>query len=584
MSYNILAVNPGHNGSICFLKDGKLDVYIEEERLTRAKYDGNPLRAIQHIINKDHVDLLVLGGTSGQMYPQMTWSGEDPFSALVRKFNPKIKIVAYFDYHHLGHAASAFYNSGFDSAAAIVVDGSGSYLKIEDVENTDGVTNSLEGFETETIFKFCSPASFEVHYQSIGQSVGGNYILNEGRTRVTGTAHITKAYEAVTDYCGFPFIEAGKLMGLASYGGPNENIPDLFYGENSNRNVFVPMYPAGAKINVDAYPQLITEHMKETGARRNDLKQVAKSEKDLKLLQDFAWKIQQDTQKLVGDLIEKAIDLTGETNIVLAGGYGLNCVANYYYKKRFPNINFFVDPVSHDGGTSIGLAKFAWHQYCVENDIEFENEPLKTLYLGIDRNDEINLENCEGFTITNVTVDDVAKLISEQNIVSLFNGAAEAGPRALGNRSILFDPRAVDGKDIVNKVKGREWFRPFAGSMLKEYANEWFDMAGLEESPFMMYAVDVLPHQKDKVPCITHVDGTCRIQTVTQEQNKYYYDLISSFHKLTGVPILFNTSFNLAGEPLVETFEDALRTLKNSKLEYLYVPSKGILLQKNKEE
>ena len=152
----------------------------------------------------------------------------------------------------------------------------------------------------------------------------------------------------------------------------------------------------------------------------------------------------------------------------------------------------------------------------------------------------------------------------------MFQGRAEAGPRALGNRSILYDPTDVNGKDFVNTVKGREWFRPFAGTVLKEHANEWFDLRGMDETPYMMYAVELQSKAIGELPAITHVDGTCRVQTVTEEQNKHYYDLISEFHKLSGVPVLFNTSFNLAGEPLVEDLKDAIHTLRSSKIEYLY--------------
>ena len=143
---------------------------------------------------------------------------------------------------------------------------------------------------------------------------------------------------------------------------------------------------------------------------------------------------------------------------------------------------------------------------------------------------------------------------------------------------MLFDPRVKDGKDIVNRVKKREYFRPFAGTVLLEHARDWFDMDRLEESPFMMYAVDVLPEKRDLIPSIVHVDGTCRIQTVTREQNKHYYDLISEFYKLTGVPILFNTSFNLAGDTMVDTIEDGLWTLRNSEIEYMYLPELNSLI------
>tara|TARA_B100000214_G_scaffold336859_1_gene281063 strand:- start:39 stop:560 length:522 start_codon:yes stop_codon:yes gene_type:complete len=164
---------------------------------------------------------------------------------------------------------------------------------------------------------------------------------------------------------------------------------------------------------------------------------------------------------------------------------------------------------------------------------------------------------------------DVVKNIIEGKIVAIFQGGSEWGPRALGNRSILFDPRNPDAKDIVNKVKKREWYRPFAGTILLEHANDYFEMLTIKETPYMSYAIPAKQKAKDEVPGIIHVDGTCRIQTVTREQNKHYYDLIEEFYKQTGVPILFNTSFNLAGEPLVETLEDAMDTVKRSAIDLL---------------
>jgi carbamoyltransferase len=143
----------------------------------------------------------------------------------------------------------------------------------------------------------------------------------------------------------------------------------------------------------------------------------------------------------------------------------------------------------------------------------------------------------------------------------------------------LFNPTYEDGKDFVNEVKHREYFRPFAGTIMQEHVHEWFDLRGMEDSPYMMYAVNCQPGVEEKIPSIIHIDGTCRIQTVTEEQNKHYYDLIKTFHSKTGVPILFNTSFNLGGEPLVETLEDALWTLQQSDMEYLYLPEYGKLLK-----
>lgn len=163
-------------------------------------------------------------------------------------------------------------------------------------------------------------------------------------------------------------------------------------------------------------------------------------------------------------------------------------------------------------------------------------------------------------------------IIDEQQIVGIFQGTGEWGPRALGNRSILFDPTNLEAKQIVNNVKKREYYRPFAGSVMLEHAHDWFEMLQLKESPWMSFAIKAKDIAYEKVPTLVHADGTCRIQTVTEEQNKNYYNLIKGFYERTGVPIIFNTSFNLGGEALVETIEDAIDTCNRSEINYLYVP------------
>ena len=167
---------------------------------------------------------------------------------------------------------------------------------------------------------------------------------------------------------------------------------------------------------------------------------------------------------------------------------------------------------------------------------------------------------------------EAVKQILNQQIVAIFQNSSEYGPRGLGNRSLLFDPRNKNGKDIVNKIKKREWFRHFAGTVLLENAHDWFDMGTIKESPYMSYAIPVKEEKKSIIPAITHVDGTCRVQTVTKEQNKKFYEIIKLFYEKTNVPILFNTSFNLAGETLVETKEDAINSLNTSDINYLYIP------------
>lgn len=561
--YTVLAINPGHNGSAALVVNGKLEFYVEEERLTRQKYDGNPFRAMLQVLINFTIDELVIGGTTSEL-AGLPWTGEDAYTALVRKFNPNVKVTRMGHLHHLGHAASAFYNSGFDTAAAVIIDGAGSVHREQVSENGPTVA----GFETETIYQCSYPNEFNAVFKRYSDGANGMYYDN-GIQEFDSSVTITKAYEAVTEYLGFGFIEAGKTMGLAPYGQEDPMIPPLFVNDKGNRNLLLPMFPAGAFIDDNRFPYL--KRFADQRTWHNDQTLIRPQDKNL------AFKVQQETEALVAKLVQKALDITGETNVVISGGFGLNCVNNFKLVKQFPNVKFFIDPVAHDGGTSIGLAQHAWY----EHSKEMTKQPMKSLYLSFPPGYEhLDLVK-DTTTVTDCTYEQVAELIDQGNIVALFQGASEAGPRALGNRSILFDPRNPDGKDIVNRVKRREWFRPFAGSVMEEHAKDWFDMAGLESSPHMMYAIDVNPSKTDVIPAVVHVDGTCRVQTVNKEQNEHYYNLIDAFFQRTGVPLLFNTSFNLAGQPLVETLFDALVTVVNSEIKYLYLPELGKLVTKN---
>jgi len=181
--------------------------------------------------------------------------------------------------------------------------------------------------------------------------------------------------------------------------------------------------------------------------------------------------------------------------------------------------------------------------------------------------------------LKNIQAKYIADLISKNNIIGIYQGRSEAGPRALGNRSFLMSPIKKENKDIMNKFKGREMFRPLAASVLQQEASKWFDMLGMKESPYMTFSFKCIGN-KNKIPAVIHKDGSCRIQTVTKKQNKNYYEIIKCFFKITNVPMLLNTSFNLAGDALVETPEDALDTFNKSKLKYLYFPEEKILCEK----
>lgn len=186
--------------------------------------------------------------------------------------------------------------------------------------------------------------------------------------------------------------------------------------------------------------------------------------------------------------------------------------------------------------------------------------------------------NCVKTEINNVQYLDIIDLIEKNNVVAIFQGKTEAGPRALGNRSILYNPKDPNARETVNSIKKRELWRPFAASVLLEYAHDWFEMLSIKESPYMMYAIPVKEDKKHLIPGVLHVDDTCRIQTVTQEQNVHFYNLIKCFYERTSIPMLFNTSFNLGGEVICHTLYDAYWTLDNSLIEYLYLPEESKLI------
>jgi carbamoyltransferase len=595
MTQWIAAIARGHNAGVCLLKDGELVFALEEERISRNKYDGGPYATMMKILDyTDRLDYLVIAHTQPlREAGHCDFTGDPIYTALARKLglidrkaNPHDhpQVIDLSSTHHKLHASCAFYRSGFEEAVAVIVDGAGTFIPM----TINGETEMC--WELETIFNCQYPANIKTLYKHQGgrgpwQSARISEFSSE-REGEEGThelilddsAGITKAYEAVTQYCGWAPIEAGKTMGLFPYGKPNDKIPKIYSDydgmsewKTSNRDVIIPTYPNGALVNQNRFKELQT---------------LEGYDGDLTTLEnrrDMAYAIQTESQQMVLDLIRKAVEMSGQKNVVLSGGYALNCVANYWYLEQLKDegINLFVEPVSNDAGTAIGAALLQYHRVTEDTKVK---PALENLYTGpthmytvdqiIDIADKYGADR-----VFEATDDDVVELITNKNIVAMFQGRSEAGPRALGNRSILYDPRDPDGKDHVNTIKRREYFRPFAGSILKEHVHEWFDLRGMDETPFMMYAVRCQEGIEEKIPAIIHVDGTCRIQTVTEEQNKYYHRLISNFHEKTGCPIIFNTSFNLGGEPLVEDLDDACRTLANSLIEYVYLPEYGLMIE-----
>ena len=604
MTQWIGAITRGHNGGAVLLKDGKLVFAIEEERLSRKKYDGGPYAAmIKFKKYTEKLDYLVVAHTQPlDESSRVDFSGGDVYTGLARKIGlidgkdsaysregKHRQVIDLSHIHHKLHAACAFYRSGFESATAVIVDGAGTFIPMN--INAGMFNEEFMTWECESIFTCNYPDAFKTLYKHQGGNgpYPGTHVhqIQSDREGEEGfhelvlddTAGITKAYEAVTQYCGFQPIEAGKTMGLAPYGKKNSKIPPIYTDGNggkwrtSDRSVIIPTYPNAALVNDGKYDYLHTSQ------------DLLNSKVDLTTLEnrrDMAYAIQAESQEEVLKLIFKAVEMSGNKNVVLSGGYALNCVANYWYldKLNKEGIELYVEPVSSDAGTAIGAAMLTYHSLTKDKTIRNYAE---TIYEGFsyhyDKHEIVEIAEDYGAEVKKCDHKQAVEIIRNKNIVAVWQGRSENGPRALGNRSLLFDPTFEDGKDHVNKVKRREYFRPFAGTILLEHADDWFDMKGLEQSPHMMFAMDCKDGVAEKIPSIIHVDGTCRIQTVTKKQNKLYYEIIEEFYKQSGVPIIFNTSFNLGGEPLVETLDDAVRTLHSSEIEYLYLPEYELLIE-----
>jgi carbamoyltransferase len=551
----ILGINrTPHNGSVALLKNNEVILFIESERLSNIKHDENVFQAIGQIKKyTDHIDYLILTGFSPPLQYE-NFTDKDAYSSSILGLNKTFathgfKVFDVSNSHHSIHALTAFYNSGFKTALCIVKDGVGSYYKIDNLKYPN-----LNGREINSSFLIEYPAKINIVQQDIFVpfEIENKKINIKDNIFFTNSISEGLAFEATSKALGFNWYDGGKVMGMSPYGKTHIDNFKIYEDGLINNKIFK------SKTN-------------------NKLDVVLNLEisKDFQSKANFAYSLQSQVQENVANKIIEKINKTGEKNLCLSGGFFLNCVSNYHLLKKLPkDINIYVEPISSDAGNAIGAAKFLY--YTLTQSKEIKNQ--KNIYYGPTYNylqDDLKNEKI----IKNITPYDVAKIISEKNIVAIYQGRSEAGPRALGNRSILYDPRDPNGKDHVNVVKQREWFRPFAGSVLKEEAKKWFDLRSLDESKFMMFAVDVLKDKQKIIPAITHVDGTCRVQTVSKEDNKNFYDLIKEFYKITNVPILFNTSFNLAGNTIVETLDDALWTLKNSKINYLYLPEMSILIK-----
>jgi carbamoyltransferase len=541
-----------HDSAACLLRDGEVIAAASEERFTRRKHDaGFPANAIRYVLRHGGIqvkDLDYIGfydkpflkferilKTHLATFPRSLPSFLKAMPAWLRAKLWVPQTIQdqldwdgpiYFAEHHQSHAASAFLVSPFREAAILTVDGVGEWAT-----STLGVGRDRQ---IELLKEIRFPHSLGL------------------------------LYSAFTYYLGFKVNSAEyKVMGLAPYGQPR--YADLILDR------LVEIRDDGSfKVNMDyfAYDYGLTM----TNGRFADLFGVPVRHPESKLEQshkDIAASIQRVLETIVLNMANFLHRTTGLDKLCMAGGVALNCVANGRIQRETPFRQMFIQPAAGDAGGAVGVAAFLYHTLLGHE----RKWTWRDAYLGPEYSTEeirsfldargVRYRACERQELLETT----ARLIEEQQVVGWFQGRMEFGPRALGSRSILADARNPANKDIVNlKIKFRESFRPFAPTVLAEAAPDYFEMDCL--SPYMLHVAQVREHRR-VIPSVTHVDGSARIQTVTRDENPLFYDLVKEFDRRTGVPVIINTSFNVRGEPIVCTPEDAYRCFLRTQMDYL---------------
>jgi len=556
----VLGINAyDHDVSACLLRDGEIAYAIEKERITRQKHAGGFFQeVVDYCLNAegitiDDLDLVVRNCyvlPAEDLEVRMIYQGDivDRERAQASKsplYLPKSNKVMTVS-HHLAHAYSAFAVCPFDEGVVMVVDGVGSYSS--DVKEAGQLTEGVNPLarESESYYKF-EGSELETLKKVWLQPCRG--LLSDEFFNMDGLGAL---YSRVSSYIFADWNNCGEVMGLAPYGRP-DSFKRLL--EFKDGELHVPEWDA--EFNQPWMP--------------ND-KNKWETSPAMPHWEDMAWRVQHDAEEVLLARARWLRETTGARNLCLAGGVALNCVANGRIVREAGFDNVWIQPAAGDNGIAIGCAYYG--------RLAVQKKPrtfvMKQATLGVEYPDEVTQHTGNPLLVTRTTFNgpgqsicrEAAKLLADGKVFGWFQGRCEFGPRALGNRSILGDPRRVEMKDILNKrVKFRQAFRPFAPIVPYERAKDIF--VGEDESPFMLRAKQVRPEWKDRIPAIVHVDGTARVQTVRREDNERIYDLLMEFEKLTGVPVLVNTSFNIKGEPIVETPQDAMNCFIYTGIDYL---------------
>ena len=540
----ILGISASHNGSACLLRGDEIVVAIQEERLSRFKrqriFGAGPSLAIDYCLNYSGIDpgeldtivLCVQGEARSHLHDVR----RDPSLNVLTHRIPTMTIP-----HHFGHALSAFATSGFNEAAVLVVDGTGS--PVEDFIPAEQKLingNFADGWETISLYSACgtSVVPLEKHVAERGAW------LDQRNPGMPTFGSLGGMFSAVAQQIFGAPMDAGKVMGLAPYGEPHIPASDFFEissGQFSFKNNVPLQFP---------HDQRWPNH-----AREYDI---------------LACSVQAALDVALMYLVEHLHDLSGSENLCYAGGVALNSVTNERIIRESGFRNVYIIPPAEDSGAAIGAAYYGlWQLTGCNSQRRITDDAFGRTYTPADVSAALNhADNIRVISSTNVIADTV-DLLCDGKTVGWFDGGSELGPRALGHRSILCDPRRSDAREILNsRVKMREGFRPFAPTVLLEEAANWFEFGNSpSESPFMLRVCEVKAEQRNKVPAVVHVDGTGRLQTVDLNSNRRFYDLIRRFYEKTGVPMLLNTSFNVMGQPIIETPGDALECLLKTGLD-----------------
>lgn len=567
-----------HDSAAALLKDGELIAAAQEERFTRLKHDpGFPRNAISYCLKEAGITLKEVDAISFYDKPFLkferileTYLGYVPsgiqssWKALPIWIKEKLWISdlirnelefdgqLLFPEHHESHAASAFFPSPYEKAGVLTMDGVGEWA-----------TSSV----------------------GIGE---GNRVNIHNELNFPHSLGLL--YSAFTYFTGFK-VNSGeyKLMGLAPYGEPVyaqkilDELIDLKEDGSFRMNMRYFDYGSGLKMTSKHFDSLFD------GPPRRPETQIGQREMNL------AASVQKVTEEIMLKMAAHTVKLSGSRNLCLAGGVALNCVGNGELLRSGIVDSLWIQPAAGDAGGAVGAAYVGHHHYYGKERKPRSVDQMKGSYLGPEfSDDEIGLfAEKNGYKATKLPYDqmisETAEALAGQEVVGWFQGRMEFGPRALGARSILGDSRSEAMQRTLNlKIKFRESFRPFAPSVLRENVSEWFDLK--EESPYMLIVADVAEQRRkntdgstagfdklyeirSEIPAVTHVDGSARVQTVDGKWNKAYYDLISSFNQKTGCPVIINTSFNVRGEPIVCTPEDAYRCFMRTNMDRLVMGS-----------